>query len=206
MADIQEIVASLPGLKDMSPAARQDLTDLSAQEIAGAHRWPFLLKVQQSLTWAANDAIQSFPEVSRIWSLMYPDSSGDYYRLEELDDMAFQSYIENNPDATIPAIWRDAGMDGNKQQIEIFPVPTGATTLKADYTLLADNIDSLPSRLHSLVVSRMVAILGNYGAKVAYERELQLAISREMDLQGKRSHVARDYIQADRMRNINNPT
>lgn len=206
MSDIQEIVASLPGLKDMTPAARQDLTNLAAQEVAGAHRWPFLLQVQQSLTWAASDAIQSFPEIKRIWSIMYPDSDGDYFRLQERSDMEFQSYIENNPDATEPAIWRDAGMDGNKQQIEIYPVPTAVKTLKADYTLLADDIDSLPSRLHSLVVSRMMAMVGNYGAKVSYERELQLAISREMDLQGKRSHVARDSHQNSRLSNINNPS
>jgi hypothetical protein len=206
MADIQEVLASMPIVKDMSAAARQDLTDFAAMEVAGAHRWPFLLEVQRSLTWAASDAIQSFADVARIWNIMYPDSSGNYYRLDELSDMEFQSFVERNPSTTNVAIWRDAGMDGNKQQIEIYPVPAAATTLKCDYTTLVDNIDGLPKRLHMLVVSRIMAQVGNYGAKVAYERELQMAISREMDLQGKRSHVGQDAVQAARMRYYNNPS
>jgi len=206
VSDIQEILASMPGLKDLSPAARQDLTTLSAQEIAGAHRWPFLLQVQRSLTWAASDSIQSFAEVARIWSIMYPDTDGNYYRMAELSDMEFQSYIENHPSGTEPVVWRDAGWDGNKQQIEIYPVPAAAKTLKVDYTQLVDDIDDLPSRMHSLVISRMSAMVGNYGAKVAYERELQLAISREMDLQGKRSHVGKDPVQTGRQSHINNPS
>jgi hypothetical protein len=207
MADIQEIISDLPGLKDMSATARQKLTDLASMEIAGAHRWPFLLTVQRTLTWAATDAVQKFPGVKRIWSIMYPDpTSGAYYRLMEYGDIDFQSFIEQNPSHTVPAIWRDAGMDGNEMQVEIYPVPAASTTIKVDYTDMPTNIDALPKRLHSLVISRMMAMVGNYGAKVAYDTELIRAISREMDLQGKRSHVGKDAIQSARMRSINSPS
>ena len=206
MSDIQEIISTLPVLKDMSAGARQDLTDYAAMEVAGAHRWPFLLTVQRTFTWAASDAIQKIPGIKRIWSIMYPDSNGDYFRMTEYSDIEFQLYIQNNPGATTPAAWRDAGMDGNAMQIEMYPVPSSAATLKIDSTDLPDGIDDLPKRLHSLVISRMMAMVGNYGAKVAYETELTRAIAREMDLQGKRSHVGKDSVQSSRQRYTNNPS
>ena len=206
--DFQDMVAGLPGLKDLTAAARDGLTERVLMRIAGAHRWPFLLRVQQSFTWAASDAIQTLTGVSRIWNIMYPDSSGDYYRLTELSDIEFQNWIEQNPDSTTVDVWRDAGLDGSDQQIEIYAVPSSATTLKVDYTMLpsVNDIDDMPGRFQDLVVSGMMAMIGNYGAKVAFRQDLQDAIAREQDLQGKRSHVGMDPIQASRMRGINSPS
>jgi hypothetical protein len=177
-------------------------------EIVGAHRWPFLLKVQETKNWAANDAIQKIVGVSRLWSIMYPDSNGDYYRLEELSDIEFQKYIENNPNTTETTVWRDAGYDGNDMQIELYAKPTAVKVLKIDYTQMPDvtSIDTFPHRFQGLVIDGMMAMLGNYGAKVAYRQSLQEAISREMDLQGKRDRVGMDQVQAARWRGVYDPS
>jgi hypothetical protein len=208
MADFKSTIASLPGLKDLDPAGREGLSERVIAEILGAHRWPFLLKVQETKSWATNDAIQKLPGVFRLWSVMYPDGDGNYYRLEELSDIEFQGYVESNPDATTVAVWRDAGLDGDALQIEIYPVPTGVKTLKLDYTLLPDysDIDSLPFRFQNLIITGMMAMLGNYGAKVAYQNDLQHAIAREQDLMGKRARVGRDSVQSARWRNVNDPS
>lgn len=208
MADFAETVAGLPGLKDLTPASREGLAERVVAEILGAHRWPFLLKVQETKNWSANDSVQKLPGVFRVWSIMFPDSNGDYYRLEELSDIEFQRKIEENSDATETLWWRDAGMDGNDLQIELYAVPTSAKTIKMDYTLLPSysDIDELPFRFQGLVISGMMAMLGNYGAKVAFQNELQHAIAREQDLMGKRARVGHDSVQASRWRNINDPS
>jgi hypothetical protein len=208
MTDFAVVVADLPGLKDMSPDGRNGLTERVMAQICGAHRWPFLLKVQETKTWAANDSIQKIPGVYRIWSVMYPDANGDYYRLEELSDIEFQRAIENNPDETQTRWWRDAGLDGSDLQIELYAVPTAQKVLKIDYTMLPsmDTIDDMPFRFQGLVIDGMLAMLGNYGAKVAFQQGLQEAISREMDLQGRRDRVGRDTIQSARWSNVNDPS
>jgi len=208
MTDFAEVVAGMPGLKDLPPATRDGLTDRVMAQICGAHRWPFLLKVQETKNWTANDSIQKIPGVFRIWSIMCPDSSGDYYRLEELSDIEFQRAIENYPDETETRWWRDAGLDGSDQQIELYAVPTSATVLKIDYTMLPsmNTIDDLPFRFQGLVIDGMMAMLGNYGAKVAFDKALMDAIAREMDLQGKRDRVGHDAVQSARWANVNNPS
>lgn len=207
MADFKDMVAGMPGLKDLTAAAQEGLAERVTAEILGYHRWPFLLQVQEQRTWAANSAIQKLPGIFRIWNIMFPDSGGDYYRLTELSDIEFQNWIELNPDSTDTEVWRDAGMDGNDMRIELYSVPSSSKVLKIDYTKMVDfsDIDSLPFRFQQLILSGMTAAIGNYGAKRAYQDELQLAVAREMDLQGKRSHVGKDIVQASRQRNINSP-
>lgn len=207
MPDFQSTIATLPGLKDLDATGREGLAERVVAEILGAHRWPFLLQVQQTKTWAANDSIQKLPGVFRLWSVMCPDASGNYYRLEELSDIEFQRKIEENANNRETLWWRDAGLDGNDLQIELFGVPASSTVLKLDYTQLPDysDIDSLPFRFQGLIISGMLAMVGNYGAKVAYQNELQQAIAREQDLMGKRARVGHDSIQAARMGRINSP-
>jgi len=206
MADFADTVAGMPGLKDLPASTRTGLAERVAAEILGAHRWPFLLKVQNERTWAANDAIQTLPGVFRIWNIMYPDSD-DYYRLTELSDIEFQNWIEMNPDSSEVAVWRDAGTDGNDLMIELYAVPTSSVTLKLDYTVLPSfsDIDDLPFRFQNLIMHGMMAAIGAYH-NLAFQQDMQLAIAREQDLQGKRSHVGKDVIQSSRMRDINSPS
>jgi hypothetical protein len=207
MPSFLETVDSMPGLKDLSAAGRAGLSERVVAEILGYHRWPFLLQAQQEFTWAASTAIQDLPGVFRIWSIMYPNSQGDYYRLEEKSDIEFQEFIEFNPDEAETRIWRDAGTVGTKQKVELYKVPTSAKTLKIDYTTYPDSgdIDQLPFRFQNLVIKGMMSALGTY-SKTAYMVDLQAAIAREKDLQGKRSHVGKDQIQAARFSNINSPS
>jgi hypothetical protein len=208
MVDFAEVIADLPGLKELSPAAREGLTQQVMAQICGAHRWPFLLKVQETKTWAANDSVQKIPGVSRIWNIMFPGSGGTYYRLEELSDIEFQRAIENSPNETQTYWWRDAGLDGDDLQIELHGVPTTATVLKIDYTMLPsmDTIDDMPFRFQGLVRDGLMATFGNYGAKEIFRQNLQEAIAREMDLQGKRDRMGIDMVQSSRLRNRNNPS
>jgi len=207
MANFSEIIADMPGLKDMTAAGRNGLAERVSAHVVGAHRWPFLLQVQQEYTWAANDAIQPLPGVVRIWNIMMPDSNGEYYRLTELSDIEFQNWIEGSPNITTSDVWRDAGMDGDDVNIEIYAAPTSAKTIKVDYTMMpsATQVNDLPFRFQNLIIEGMMAMIGNYGAKRAFQDNLLLAIAREMDLQGKRSHVGKDNIQAARWNSINNP-
>lgn len=207
MPDFADTVAGMPGLKDLPAATRDGLTERVTAEVCGAHRWPFLLKVQNERTWAANDAIQTLPGIFRIWNIMYPASNGDYYALTELSDMEFQNWIELNPNTTSVGVWRDAGTDGNDLQVELYAVPTGATTLKIDYTVLPtfSDIDELPFRFQNLIMHGMMAAVGVYH-NLAFQQDMQLAIAREQDLQGKRSHVVKDPIQNSRWNSINNPS
>jgi hypothetical protein len=206
MPDFKDLVASAPGLKDLSAAAQDELIEVAVMDIASAHRWPFLLQVQQEFTWAANTAIQSFSDLFRIWSIMFPDTATNYYRLQELSDIEFQRWIEQYPDDVETRVWRDAGVVGNKQSIEFYAVPTSAKTIKIDYTQLpgGSSIEDLPARFKNLVLHNMMATVGTY-SQFGYTMDLQRAIAREKDLQGKRGVVGRDEIQSSRMRNINNP-
>ena len=138
---------------------------------------------------------------------MYPDSSGDYYRLTELSDMEFQNWVELHPSSSEVAVWRDAGVDGNDLRIEIYATPAASTTIKIDHTVMPSfsNIDNFPFRFQNLVIKGMMAATGAYH-NLAFQDDVQLAIAREQDLQGKRSHVGKDIIQSSRMRNINSPT
>lgn len=207
MGNFLEVVASMPGLKELTPDAREGLMEQVVSEVSGAHRWPFLLEVQRELSWVASDSIQSFPGISRIWSIMAPDSVGNYYRLEEKSDIEFQQFIEMNPNESQVRIWRDAGLDGNDLQIEMYSVPSSAKTLKVDYTGLpgSGDVSSLPARFQGLIRDGMMAALGTF-PKTSYMASLQMAIAREKDLQGKRSHVGKDQIQSVRFSNINNPS
>lgn len=210
MPDFEATAASLPGLKDISPQGRAGLAERVTAEVAGAHRWPFLLKVQEEISWAANDAIQSFAGIQRIFNIMYPGSGGDYYALKEMSDIEFQHFIEVNPSHTDAAIWRDAGMDGNKQQIEIYAAPTSAVTLKVDYNFLPDgsSIDDLPFRFQSLILLGMRAYAQPEipYLMVNFHNALQMAISREEDLSGRRRTLGRDPVYSSRWRNVNNPS
>ena len=207
MPSFQETVDSFPGLKDLDAAGRAGLAERVVAEILGYHRWPFLLQAQQEFTWTASKAIQDLPGVFRIWSIMYPNSLGDYYRLEEKSDIEFQEFIELNPNEAMVRIWRDAGTSGSKQKIELYKVPTTAKIIKVDYTSYPSSgaIDELPFRFQNLVIKGMMSALGTY-PKTSYMVDLQSAIAREKDLQGKRSHVGKDQIQSARFRNINDPS
>jgi len=210
MADFMAGLAGYPLLKDLPPATREMLVEQVIQEIIGFHRWPFLLRVQQSVTWAASDAVQSIPNVIRIINVMFPDSSGDYYRLKEMSDIEFQKWIELNPNETDTQIWRDAGMDGTNYQIELFAAPTSAKALKIDYIAMptTTNIDTLPSQFRNLVGLGVQAharpelpyLMMNY------KQGLVEAVAREESMQGRRDRVGRDPIQAARMRNVNDPS
>lgn len=210
MPDFITTAKGLPGLGTISAQTVEGLAERVVLDITGRHRWPFLLRVQRELTWAANDAVQSFSGIARIWNIMCPDSSGDYYRLTELSDIEFQKYIELNPDITTTDIWRDAGMDGDKYQLELYAAPTSAKTLKVDYTILPNtgSIDTLPARFQRLVVLGMQAMVHPEQPYMIrnYEMGIQEAIAREQDMQGRRWKVGMDNIQAARMRNANNPT
>jgi len=205
--DFKEVLAGMPGAKDLPPATREGLVNLVVADIAGRHRWPFLLRVQQTYTWAASDSIQSLPGVSRIWNIMYPNDSGDYYPLTELSDTEFQRWIEKNPNETVTRIWRDAGLDGDKYQFELYAAPSAAKTLKIDYTALPaqNNIEDLPYRFRLLVMRGVQAHAGAL-SMLDYELEIQRAIAREQDLQGRRSTMGMDPVQASRFRNVNNPS
>jgi hypothetical protein len=207
MANFIQTAGGLPGLKALSPETLEGLAERALAEVAAAHRWPFLLVAQESKTWAANDSVQGFHGVARLISIMAPDSNGDYYRLKELSDIEFQKFIELNPDHTDMSVWRDAGMDGDKFQIEMYKAPSSAKTLKMDYVKLPTfaEVDSLPARLQMLVMNRMMVYAGSKGS-VDWAYDLQRAVAQEMDLQGKRDRVGRDAIQASRWRNINNPS
>jgi len=209
MAEFVEILKGMPGMNNIPDASMQGMVSMVVSDLAGRHRWPFLLKTQQSKTWAASTATQSYPGIARIINIMYPDSSGNYYMLEEKSDMEFQKRIELEPDATDTTIWRDAGLTGNKYQIELYAVPTSAKTLLMDYVELPanDDITSLPARFQSLVAIG-VRSLANPEIPFLmqnYENAIMTAIGREQDLQGKRWKMGADSIQASRMRNINDP-
>ena len=98
-------------------------------------------------------------------------------------------------------------MDGDKYQFELYAVRASATTLKIDYTILPkqNDIDSLPSRFHLLVLKGMQMHVGTIHG-LAYEKALQDAIAREQDLQGKRDTMGLDPVQASRKRYANNPS
>ena len=210
MANFIETLKGMPGMAAVTDATMQGLVSMVVSDLAGRHRWPFLLKVQQSKSWVASTAVQSFPGIARIISIMYPDSGGDYYRLEELSDIEFQTYIEMSPDTADTVVWRDAGMAGNKYQIELYAVPSAAQTIKIDYVELPanDDIDVLPGRFQALVALGVRAlafpevpfILQNY------ENAIQQAVAREQDLQGKRYRVGTDPVRASRWRNAFDPS
>lgn len=210
MAEFTEVLKGMPGMAGVPDTTLNGLVDMVVSDLAGRHRWPFLLKVQQSKSWAASTAVQSFPGIARIISVMYPDTNGDYYRLQELSDIEFQKRIELSPDETSTLFWRDAGMTGNQFQLELYAVPTSAKTLKLDYVELPanDGIDNLPGRFHSLIALGVRALanpeipflLSNF------ENAVQQAIAREQDLQGKRYVTGTDPIQAARWRNVNDPS
>lgn len=207
MPNFIQTVQGMPVLKDLAPPTLEGLAERALAEVSAAHRWPFLLVAQESKTWAASDSVQSFPGVARIISIMAPDSNGNYYRLKELSDIEFQKFIELNPDHTDMSVWRDAGMDGDKFQIEMYKAPSSAKTLKIDYVKLPaySQIDSLPMRLQMLVMNRMMTYVGAK-PEISWSYDLQRAVAQEMDLQGKRDRVGRDQIQASRWRNINSPS
>lgn len=207
MASFEDTVSSLPGLKDLSAAGRTGLAERTIADIAAAHAWPFLLQVQQEFIWAASAATKSFANVSRIINVMWPQS-GKYYRLEELSDIEFQKRIEISPSESNVRWWRDAGFDGAKVILELWAVPTASATVKMDYVVLpsVNDVNSLPFRFQSLVIDGMMAMLGNYGAKVAFRQHLLDVIAREQDLQGKRHRFGKDPVQNSRMANINNPS
>jgi len=209
-ANFIETLKGMPGMTGIPDVAMQGMVSMVVSDLVGRHRWPFLLKTQQSKAWVANTATQKYPGIARIISIMYPDSNSDYYRLEELSDIEFQKFIELNPDETTPMFWRDAGMAGNQYQIEMYAVPTGAKTLKLDYVELPanDDIDVLPARFQALVAlgARSMAhpeipfLLQNY------ENAITQTIAREQDLQGRRWKAGVDQVQASRWRNVNDPS
>jgi hypothetical protein len=52
--------------------------------------------------------------------------------LTKKSDVDFARYKYNNANSTTVAIWRDAGVDGEKLRLELFAVPSGAKTLTCD--------------------------------------------------------------------------
>lgn len=210
MADFVEVLKGMPGMAAVGDATMQGLVRMVVSDLVGRHRWPFLLKVQQSKAWAASSAVQSFAGVSRIINVMMPDSSGNYYPLEELSDIEFQKRIELYPSTTDTNWWRDAGMSGNKYQIELYAVPSVATTLKIDYIELPanDDIDALPARFQSLVAIGVRAMANPEIPFLLqnFENAVSQAIAREQDLQGKRYRAGADPVQASRWTNVNNPS
>jgi hypothetical protein len=211
MAEFVEVLKGLPGMNAIGDTSLNGLISMVVSDLAGRHRWPFLLKTQQSKTWAASTATQAYPGIARIISIMFPDpTTGYYYRLEELSDIEFQKRIELYPSETQAYWWRDAGMTGNQYQIEMYAVPSSATTIKLDYVELPanDDIDTLPSRFQSLVTLGVRALANPETPFLLqnYENAITNAIAREQDLQGKRYRMGVDPIQASRANNVNNPS
>ena len=207
MPSFQDTIAGMPVLKDMTASSRDGLAERVVMDVIGRHRWPFLLEIQKEFTWDSSTAIMSFDRISRIESIMFQNTSGNWYRLEELSNTEFQRHIEMFPSERLVRWWRDGGFDGDKLNIEVWAVPSASATIKVDFVPYPNtgDIDDLPARFQLLVMKGMQSHVGTLST-LDYEFEMQRTIAREMDLQGTRDRFGKDAIQSSRMQNVNDPS
>lgn len=208
MPSLKALCLGLPGIKEkVSSEIVDGLIETIVADVTGSVRWPFLKEVGTLLTWTSATTIQSFPNLSFIENLETTNDNSDYFPMIEFSDKEFRRWQSMNPEETRDRIWRPAGYDGNKLNLEIFAAPAVGTVLRCDAFILPSTNDenTLPARFTSLIVEGVKAHVGT-GTFFDYERQLQRAVAREQNIStSKRRRVGMDAITASRMRNINNP-
>lgn len=208
MADFIGTLKAMPQMSGMTNAV-EGLVDDAILDLYGKHRWPFLKETDRELSWAASDSKQAFDGIARITSVRYPDSSSQKRPLELLSDDRFAEYKYQNYNMTEIRVWRDAGLAGDKTNIELFAVPGAAVTLECDcYPIptVAD-IDLLPGYFRRLV--RLMVLSEAPDGRVSVvniDYAVREAIAREEDMAGEVNYIGPDDHIQGMMRDVNNPS
>ena len=210
MADFITTLKGMPQMQGVNAETIEGLVDDAILALYGVHRWPFLKKVNQTLTWTASAATVSFPGLSRVSTIRYPDTSTKYRPLTMLSDADFARYKYSNSGITKTYVWRDAGLDGNDLTLEIYKPPSSATSLRADYYEMpgSADIDILPAYFRRLVRLMVLSEIPNSGVSVVnIDYQTREAIARSEDEAGGELEYARpdDFIEAV-MQDVNNPS
>ena len=211
MADFITTVRNHPTIKaaGMDQNTVTGLLEDSIGALYGYHRWPFLKRVNEALPWDAGSPTKTFPDVTRIISIRYPEASTRHRPMEFMGDNRFNQFKHTNSEETLPYAWRDAGFDGKDATIEIWKYPSTAVVFLADFYGYpnASDIDALPARFRRLVRQLILAELPNSGVTpINVEYMIRDAIARDELMTGEVDYVGMDDYQDAEMRYINDPS
>lgn len=207
MADFKTTLSAHPAIKNVvDPAALDGLISDAVLQVSGAHKWPFLFSVNRTLTWTANQTTKTFPDLSFVETVRYPETGGRYRELILKDDSSdFSAFKYNNSGSTRVSVWRNAGATATGRTIELFAVPTTNAALLCDvYTIPnTGQIESLPSFFNKLVRMCILSEIPNSGISVVnYDYSLREAISRYDGMATDHNEVQVDEVFRSRMMGI----
>jgi len=210
MASFLTVLKGMPQLQGVPPETVEGLADDALLALYGVHRWPFLKKVNRSLTWTADSATKAFPGIARITTIRYPDTSTQLRPLKFRSDADFAQFKYDNPNPSKTYIWRDAGLDGNDITVELYAVPSSNVALITDFYEIpkVSNLDATPSYFRRLVRLMVLSEIPNSGVTVInVDYQVREAIARaEDEASGELDYVAPDDFIEATMEGINNPS